>query len=570
VGDAEWVEKGWVEKGSQFMTTRTHPRTEDETAQALDGITVVAEGPPSPAEPSPDRHLTVTMADRARALLRPLWGERRLALAAAAVLAASWGAIAAWWTPRGPLTTSEALWSIALSLLVGGGAGLVMKSRWALLVAPAAFVVVLELVRIGTEGPTVDGPRFSTYGLMALVLGRGVHGLLSVLPMLLGAAVGAGVARRLDATPGGPTGTRSIATTLRRTVAVLTAVALVALSVALARPAGTDAIVDADGQLIPGSIAELTRVDINGRDLAMMIRGHSTDNPVLLFLAGGPGGSELGAMRRHLPQLEEHFTVVTWDQRGSGTSYPQLDPSGTMTLDGSIDDTLAVTDYLRDRFDQDRIYLLGQSWGSTLGVLAVQAQPEAYRAFIGTGQMVSQVATDRQFYDDTLAWARDTGRDGLVDTLTDIGSPPYDDILDYETALSYEQDVYPYDHTVNSEGEGQMSENLLVEEYSLLEQLHVLAAFLDTFALLYPQLQEIDFRATATEFDVPLFFVQGAHEADGRADLFDEWYPTVEAPEKDLTVLATSGHRPLFEQPDEFVDYMVDTVLARTGTGAGD
>ena len=565
MGDA-----GWVEKGCHLVTTRIRPQTGGATERPDDVITVEAEGPPSPPGPGPDRPSPITMADRVRALLRPLWRDRRLALAAAALLAASWGAIAAWWTPRGPLTTSEALWSIALSLLVGGGAGLVMKSRWALLVAPTAFVVVLELVRIGTDGPTVDGPRFSTYGLMALILGRGVHGLLSLLPMLLGAAVGAGVARRLDATPGGPTGTRSIATTLRRTVAVLAAVALLALTVGLARPARTDAIVDADGRRIPGSIAELTRVDINGHELAMLIRGHSTDNPVLLFLAGGPGGSELGAMRRHLPELEEHVTVVTWDQRGSGTSYPQLDPSDTLTLDGSIDDTLAVTDYLRDRFDQDRIYLLGQSWGSTLGVLAVQAQPEHYRAFIGTGQMVSQVETDRQFYDDTLAWARDTGRDGLADTLTDIGPPPYDDILDYETALSYEHDVYPYDHTGNSEGEGQMSENLLVEEYSLLEQLHVLAAFLDSFSLLYPQLQEIDFRTTATELDVPVFFVQGAHEADGRADLFDEWYPTVEAPQKDLTVLATSGHRPLFEQPDEFVDYMVDTVLARTAPGVPD
>ena len=275
-------------------------------------------------------------------------------------------------------------------------------------------------------------------------------------------------------------------------------------------------------------------------------------------------------MRRHLPELEEYFTVVTWDQRGSGTSYPELDPTDTITLDGAVDDTIVVTEYLRDRFETDQVYLLGQSWGTTLGVLAVQERPELYRAFIGTGQMVSQLATDRLFYEDTLAWAERTGRDGLADDLRNIGPPPYDRMLDYETALSFEQEVYPYDHSGNSEGDGQMSENLLVSEYTLLDQLHVLPAFMDTFAALYPQLQDIDFRETATEFDVPMFFVEGANEADGRAEVFDEWYPMIEAPIVDRITLDTSGHRPLWEQPDEFVDYMTDTVLATTAPTDGE
>ena len=82
--------------------------------------------------------------------------------------------------------------------------------------------------------------------------------------------------------------------------------------------------------------------------------------------------------------------------------------------------------------------------------------------------------------------------------------------------------------------------------------------------MLYPQLQDIDFRRTATDLDVPVFFVQGANEADGRSEPFDEWYRMLDAPSKDLVVLDTSGHRPLFEQPEEFVAYMNDTVLERT------
>ena len=93
---------------------------------------------------------------------------------------------------------------------------------------------------------------------------------------------------------------------------------------------------------LPGSVAELTTVNTGGHDLGLMIRGTSTENPVLLFfLAGGPGGSELGAMRRHLPALEESFTVATWTSGGRGTFYDELDPTQTVSLEGYVSDTIA-------------------------------------------------------------------------------------------------------------------------------------------------------------------------------------------------------------------------------------
>jgi pimeloyl-ACP methyl ester carboxylesterase len=490
-----------------------------------------------------------------------VWADRRIAVSAAVLAAALWAVAAGLWTPRGPLTTGEAVWSIVISLVVGGLAGLLLNSRWAMLVAPAVFAVVFEITRMGVDGPMVDGLHASFYGAIAFITGRGFQALLTLVPMALGAALGAGWAR----TRTGQVRSRW-SLVLGRGGAVLVTVALLALTAALLRPASTAPILAANGEPQPGSVAELTTVNTGGHDLGLMIRGTSADNPVLLFLAGGPGGSELGAMRRHLPALEESFTVATWDQRGAGTSYDELDPTATVSLEGYISDTIAVTDYLRDRFSQDKIYLAGQSWGTTLGVMAVQQRPDLYRAFVGTGQMVSQLASDRIFYEDTLAWAETTGNQGLVDQLQAAGPPPYEAMFPYETALSHEQDVYPYDHTGNSEGSGQMSENLLVSEYTLIDQVHVLGAFLDTFAALYPQLQQVDFRKTATEFEVPMFFVQGAHEAGGRAQPFADWYPMIQAPIKDMVVFDSSGHRPLWEQPDEFVDYMVGTVLAQTSS----
>jgi pimeloyl-ACP methyl ester carboxylesterase len=439
-----------------------------------------------------------------------------------------------------------------------------MRSRWAALVAAAAFVLALELVRLRVDGPTVDGVHLSTYGLIALAVGRSIHGALALVPMALGAALGAGVARRASEGRQTRHGRQRVGLYARRRVAVLVGVSLIVLAVALARPASTDPIVGADGEPLPGSIAELTRVEIGGRDLAMMIRGHRSENPVLLFLAGGPGGTEMGAMRRHLEALERHFVVVTWDQRGTGRSYGELDPTSTLTPQQAVSDTIEVTKYLRDRFGEDRIYLLGQSWGCILGVLAVGRRPELYRAYIGTGQMVSPRATDRIFYRDTLDWARQNGKDDVAGTLTDIGPPPYESILDYEPALSYEHEVYPYDRSRNSEGEGGFSENLFVEEYTLLQQVHNLGAFLDTFSVLYPQIQHIDLRESAAELDVPVYLIQGRHEARGRAVLADRWFRSLSAPRKRMLVLGTSGHRPLFDQPQRFARVMADIVLGET------
>ena len=488
-----------------------------------------------------------------------------LAWALATAAAVGYGLLAGWWTPRGPVSAVEGLVTMGLGLLVGFLAGFLLRTRWAMLLAPAVFVVVVELVRLDTSGPTVDGIHLgSTYGAIAFAVGRGVHGLLALLPMVLGAAVGAGLARRRLSDGSPPRGLPGrVALWARRGVAVGTAVALVGLAALVARPASTEPIVDADGREVPGSVAELGSVEVGGHDLALMIRGRDAENPVLLFLAGGPGGSELGAMRRHSEALEDDFVVVTFDQRGTGKSYDQLDPASTLTLDSAVADTIAVADHLRDRFDQDRIYLAGQSWGTLLGVLAVQRDPELFSAFVGVGQMVSPVETDRIFYRDTLAWARETGDDGLEATLTSNGPPPYTDMLAYPPALSHEQEVYPYRHAGNSEGSGQMAENIVVDEYTLLEQLHVFGGVLDTFTVLYPQIQDVDLRTHAADLDVPVYLAQGAHEAPGRAEPAREWFDLLEAPDKSWVTFETSGHRPLWEQPEQFHDLMT-TVLADT------
>ena len=491
-----------------------------------------------------------------RTILNQLWSDWRIGFLAVCGLAVVAGLFGAWLTPRGPITTTQAVVSMAAALIVGIAAGFVMGSRWSILLAPVVFTIVYELARSGITGPTVDAIHLnSTYGIIAFIVGRGFHGLLVLVPMMTGAAFGAWYAARVQ-------GVSTAMGFVGWTLTVLAALVLIVIAVFLTRPAETQPIMGSDGEPLSGSIAEIITVPIGGHKQAMMIRGRSIDNPVLLYLAGGPGGTDLGAMRADVT-LEQYFVVVTWEQRGAGKSYSALDPTETLTLDQMVADTIEVTHYLRDRFDEDKIYLVGNSWGTILGTLVVQQHPELFYAYVGAGQMVSLRETDIMFYEDTLAWAERTGNSDLVATLRQNGPPPYANLLDYEYALSTEHDWNPYPELDVSK---EMPSNLFVPENALMDRINGLRSFLDTFAVLYPQLQDIDFREDVASLQVPVTLVMGTHEARGRAVPAYEWFEILDAPSKELVVFEHSGHRTLFEEPAAFADVM-RMILANTYDG---
>lgn len=470
----------------------------------------------------------------------------RAGLAAAALAGASCGLAAAWLTPRGPITTVAALATVAVAGGVGVALGSLVGTRWALVVAPVAFWVALEIGRIGVVGPTVDAVQLdSTLGVLAFVLGRVLHALLVLIPFVAGWAWGRIATDRSTTGPG------------TWVIAVGLTLAVAAFVVSAARPATTAPIAGpADDP-----IAELTTIEIGGHDQSVMIRGRDAGAPVLLFLAGGPGGTEIGAMRLDTA-LEERFVVVTWDQRGAGKSYDDLDPTTTFTDDQLVDDTITLTEHLRDRFDVDKVHLVGQSWGSTLGVLAVQRRPDLYHSFVGVGQMVSQRLTDVMFWEDALTWAQETGRVGLAETLRTNGPPPYDRVGAYGPVVSYEHEWNPYPELDLS---NEMPATLFVPEYTLMDRINAFKGFLDTNGTLYPQLQDIDFRDDVPALDVPYWMVLGEHEARGRVVLAEEWFDLVEAPSKTLVVFEGAGHRANFDRPESFADLMAEVAEATSG-----
>ena len=131
----------------------------------------------------------------------------------------------------------------------------------------------------------------------------------------------------------------------------------------------------------PDPISELRPVTVNGRTEWLSLRGQDRSKPVLLFLSGGPGGSQLVTARHCFADLERDYVVVTWEQPGAAKSYSAINPAD-ITLETYLSDGAAVTEILRREFGQDRIYLMGESWGSALGLMMAREHPEHYRAFV--------------------------------------------------------------------------------------------------------------------------------------------------------------------------------------------
>jgi pimeloyl-ACP methyl ester carboxylesterase len=111
----------------------------------------------------------------------------------------------------------------------------------------------------------------------------------------------------------------------------------------------------------------MEKVNLGGSEQWITIRGKNVNNPLLLYLGiGGPGAGGFPASALTHAPLEDHFVVVNWDQPGTGKSYHAL-PIATLTVERFISDARALTQLLRARFHQDKIYVLGLSWGTLLG-----------------------------------------------------------------------------------------------------------------------------------------------------------------------------------------------------------
>jgi len=163
------------------------------------------------------------------------------------------------------------------------------------------------------------------------------------------------------------------------------------------------------GKVLTASISEKIYVNINGVQQGMFIKSKDASNPVLLFLHGGAGMPEYFLTQRYPSGLEQYLTVCWWDRRGAGLSYHPDVSTETITIEQAISDTLEVTNYLRGRFHQDKIFLMAHSGGSLIGMQAAARAPNLYYAYIGVAQMSYQLKSEKLAYEYMLERYREIG-----------------------------------------------------------------------------------------------------------------------------------------------------------------
>lgn len=448
--------------------------------------------------------------------------------------------------PRGPVTAEGALGLLTVSVLVGVLAGRIAGSRWSIIAAPVAYAALFELLG-DHAGMTAGAPDLSSaWGVAAAILGRLLHGLVALLPLGFGAALGAAWARRTTAPP--PTGRARPWRWLRALATTAVGALLVLVAWQLARPTSVPPV---DG---PRPIAELIRVERDGATQWLSVRGADRRNPVVLYLPGGPGQSDLGIGRVALAPLTREFTVAILDPRGTGKSYPSFDAEA-MRTDALVADVIAAADELRRRLGQRRILLLGESAGSVVGVLAVQRAPDRFSAWFGSGQMVDPLATDRRIRDDLeRALRREGDRDDLA-RLEAMGAPPYARASDYAwVAARYDRIAGEYDppaaYTDRLDAGAVGPLGVLASEYSLVDRFGALRGLMDTFAVVYPTWQHLNFRASVRDLRVPVHLFMGEHELAGRRLPAQEWFRQVSAPWKQWHAVPSAGHAAAFERID--------------------
>lgn len=312
------------------------------------------------------------------------------------------------------------------------------------------------------------------------------------------------------------------------------------------------------------SIAELREVRLNGRKEWVSIRGENRDKPLLLFLAGGPGGSQLAATRYELAELEKNFVVVNWEQPGAGKSYSAI-AKKQLTPEIYVKDGTALVRSLLKEFQQEKLYLLGESWGSALGVFMVKERPELYHAFMGTGQMVAFEETEKIDYALAMKLAKENGDQKVVDTLLKNGEPPYYGktvTVKSSAYLNYLSQTMAKNPEIQNAGFATLRD-LSAKEYGLLDKVNYLRGILQTFNHVYPQLYGIDLRKDYPKLEVPVYFLLGKHDLNAPISLVEDYYEKLEAPEKEIIWFEHSGHNPWMNEPERFVE-VVQQIAERT------
>lgn len=351
-------------------------------------------------------------------------------------------------------------------------------------------------------------------------------------------------------------------------VLVLAVVALLlAVALLLRHPAGPRPYLGEDGEPLPGCISEKIRVPINGIDQGMFIKGRNVGNPVLLYLHGGMPDYFLEA--RYPTGLDEYFTVVWWEQRGSGLSYRSDLPPETVNPEQLVSDALEVTDYLRKRFGQEKVYLMGHSGGTFIGVQAAARAPQKYHAYIGVAQMSHQLRSEQLAHEYMLWRFTEDGNEKMVRKLS---RAPVTDTVPLPDSYLSVRDVAMHGlgigttHDMKSVVTGLLLPSLLSREYTLREKVDLWRGKIFSGRLLWNTQLATDLTRQVTRLEIPVYFFHGAHDYTVSYPEAKSYCAQLDAPVKGFYTFERSAHSPLFEEPQRMREIMqADVLTGATG-----
>jgi pimeloyl-ACP methyl ester carboxylesterase len=346
-------------------------------------------------------------------------------------------------------------------------------------------------------------------------------------------------------------------------------VILVSAALITSIPGKAYPIVDEKGNPLPGSISEKVLVEINGVMQGTFIKTKNTNNPVLLFIHGGPGFPEYWLTHRYPTGLEDDFTVVWWDQRGSGLSYSPEIPPETINYEQFISDTVEVTNYLRQRFGKEKIYLMAHSGGTVFGIQAAARHPELYYAYIGMGQIVHQLESEQLAYQYALEQYKTNGDTRMYHKL--IAAPP---TLTMPLPPAYEslRDAYMHDLGIGTTRDMDsvithiFLPSWFSRELTLHEKVNLWRGKMFSAKMLRDTAFSMDLSQEVTELDIPVYFFSGAYDYTCNYTLSREYLELLSAPLKGFYLFQNSAHTPIFEEPEKVRMILQEDILNATNT----
>lgn len=327
---------------------------------------------------------------------------------------------------------------------------------------------------------------------------------------------------------------------------------------------------------ITGSgIDVVEKVSLGGVDQSILIQAENPNNPVLLFVHGGPCMPVPGVALRGqdygiaitTKNLVKHFVLVFWDQRGAGKSYDKSIPSESIRVEQYIRDCNELIELLRGRFSQEKVFLAAHSWGTVIGLSIASRYPEKLYAYVGISQIINWAENDQFCYKWVKSKAENANDVKTLKKLEAIGTPPYTQSVKQWTELrsllmKYKSMVYETDIVKHPGMIGVFKIFLRARDYSIKDIYHT---FKGSYDLTYTQaliedFSEIDFRSIY-KFDVPVFFFHGKHDfhLDGKA--VQEFVDQLETPyRKEMIWYKHSAHMFHPEEASEIEKYVIEVV----------